>query len=162
MLINGIVSTISYSLSNLISVLEHLEPSWARAFLRRTRFMDPDFQGDVLAVICTFIFLSVFFLRILKKSFLFFVFLGTSYDRFLFAYGFTSSTNHALSASGSILTPISWPQRYSQRSWGGLWSSAIYDFWYSQERTISVRNFVLFFLKQVIFFILIKLFFLRE
>ncbi|KAF8811417.1 hypothetical protein BYT27DRAFT_7336184 [Phlegmacium glaucopus] len=42
---------ISYSLSNLISVLDHLEPSWARAFLRRTRFMDPDFQGDVLAII---------------------------------------------------------------------------------------------------------------
>lgn len=52
-LIHEIVSSISYSLSNLISVLEHLEPSWARAFLRRTRFMDPDFQGDILAVICT-------------------------------------------------------------------------------------------------------------
>lgn len=58
MLINGIVtSAISYALSNLISVLEHLEPSWARAFLRRTRFMDPDFQGDILAVICTFIYI---------------------------------------------------------------------------------------------------------
>ena len=67
-------------------------------------------------------------------------FFCTSYDHFLFAYGFTSSTNHALSASGSILTPISWLQRYSQRSWRGLWSSSIYDFWYSQERTISVRN----------------------
>ena len=62
MLINGIVSAISYALSNLISVLEHLEPSWARAFLRRTRFMDPDFQGDVLAVICTFIFVSFIYL----------------------------------------------------------------------------------------------------
>lgn len=69
------------------------------------------------------------------------MFLGDSYDHFCFAYGFTSSTNHALSASGSILTPISWPQRYSQRSWRGLWSSAIYEFWYPQERTISVRDF---------------------
>jgi hypothetical protein len=34
-------------------VLEHLDPKWSRAFLRRTRFMDPDFQGDTLAVICT-------------------------------------------------------------------------------------------------------------
>ncbi|PPQ72963.1 hypothetical protein CVT24_000165 [Panaeolus cyanescens] len=42
---------ISYSLGHLMSVIEHLEPAWARAFLRRTRFMDPDFQGDVLAVI---------------------------------------------------------------------------------------------------------------
>ena len=56
--INGdVFSAISYSLSNLLSVLEHLELSWARAFLRRTRFMDPDFQGDVLAVICTFNFI---------------------------------------------------------------------------------------------------------
>ncbi|KAF9035517.1 hypothetical protein BJ165DRAFT_1533514 [Panaeolus papilionaceus] len=42
---------ISYSLGHLMSVIEHLDPAWARAFLRRTRFMDPDFQGDVLAVI---------------------------------------------------------------------------------------------------------------
>ncbi|KAJ7172199.1 hypothetical protein C8R46DRAFT_893839 [Mycena filopes] len=42
---------ISYSLSHLMSVVEHMEPSWTRAFLRRTRFLDSDFQGDVLAVI---------------------------------------------------------------------------------------------------------------
>jgi hypothetical protein len=34
-----------------MSVLQHLEPAWTRAFLRRTRFLNPDFQGDVLAVI---------------------------------------------------------------------------------------------------------------
>lgn len=34
-----------------MSVLQHLEPAWTRAFLRRTRFLEPDFQGDVLAVI---------------------------------------------------------------------------------------------------------------
>jgi|SRR6267142_539125 len=34
-----------------MSVLQRLEPAWTRAFLRRTRFLDPDFQGDVLAVI---------------------------------------------------------------------------------------------------------------
>ena len=34
-----------------MSVLQHLEPAWTRAFLRRTRFLDPNFQGDVLAVI---------------------------------------------------------------------------------------------------------------
>ncbi|KIM37523.1 hypothetical protein M413DRAFT_76838 [Hebeloma cylindrosporum] len=48
---------ISYSLSHLISVLQHLDPAWSRAFLRRTRFMDADFQGDVLAVICEFLFI---------------------------------------------------------------------------------------------------------
>jgi hypothetical protein len=42
---------IAYLLSHLMSVLQHLEPAWTRAFLRRTRFLDPDFQGDVLAVI---------------------------------------------------------------------------------------------------------------
>ena len=34
-----------------MSVVERLEPAWARAFLRRTRLLDADFQGDVLAVI---------------------------------------------------------------------------------------------------------------
>ena len=34
-----------------MSVAEHLEPAWSRAFLLRTRFLDADFQGDVLAVI---------------------------------------------------------------------------------------------------------------
>ena len=46
-----ISSEIAYLLSHLMSVLQHLEPAWTRAFLRRTRFLDPDFQGDVLAVI---------------------------------------------------------------------------------------------------------------
>ena len=34
-----------------MSVAEHLEPAWSRAFLLRTRFLDADFQGDILAVI---------------------------------------------------------------------------------------------------------------
>lgn len=38
-----------------MSVVEHLEPAWTRAFLRRTRFLDADFQGDVLAVISMFL-----------------------------------------------------------------------------------------------------------
>ncbi|KII83920.1 hypothetical protein PLICRDRAFT_179954 [Plicaturopsis crispa FD-325 SS-3] len=42
---------IAYSLSHLMSVVEHLNPAWTQAFMRRTRFMDSDFQGDVLAVI---------------------------------------------------------------------------------------------------------------
>ncbi|EKM60249.1 uncharacterized protein PHACADRAFT_246113 [Phanerochaete carnosa HHB-10118-sp] len=41
----------SYLLSHLMSVCELLEPAWRRAFLRRTRLLDADFQGDVLAVI---------------------------------------------------------------------------------------------------------------
>lgn len=43
---------IAYLLSHLRSVEEHLDPEWARAFLRRTRFMESDFQGDILSVIC--------------------------------------------------------------------------------------------------------------
>ncbi|TFY76526.1 hypothetical protein EWM64_g7486 [Hericium alpestre] len=42
---------LGYLLSHLTSVVERLEPAWSRAFLRRTRFLDSDFQGDVLAVI---------------------------------------------------------------------------------------------------------------
>ena len=46
-------SQIAYLLSHLMSVVERLEPAWRRAFLRRTRLPDADFQGDVLAVIST-------------------------------------------------------------------------------------------------------------
>ncbi|KAG0699492.1 hypothetical protein DFH29DRAFT_983489 [Suillus ampliporus] len=42
---------IAYLLSDLMSIAEQLEPAWAHAFLRRTRMLDSDFQGDVLAVI---------------------------------------------------------------------------------------------------------------
>ncbi|KIK64040.1 hypothetical protein GYMLUDRAFT_40270 [Collybiopsis luxurians FD-317 M1] len=41
---------ISYSLSHFLSIIEHLEPAWINALLNRTRFNDPTFQGDVLAV----------------------------------------------------------------------------------------------------------------
>jgi hypothetical protein len=34
-----------------MSIVEQLEPAWSKAFLRRTRFNDTDFQGDILAVI---------------------------------------------------------------------------------------------------------------
>ncbi|KAG2130867.1 hypothetical protein DEU56DRAFT_981991 [Suillus clintonianus] len=42
---------IAYQLCHLMSIVQHLEPAWAHAFLRRTRMLDSDFQGDVLAVI---------------------------------------------------------------------------------------------------------------
>jgi len=42
---------LAYSLSHLLSIVEHMDPSWTRAFLRRTRLLDSDFQGNVLAVI---------------------------------------------------------------------------------------------------------------
>ena len=46
-------SQIANLLSHLTSVLEHMEPAWAHAFLKRTRLSDADFLGDVLAVIST-------------------------------------------------------------------------------------------------------------
>lgn len=46
-------SQISNLLSHLTSVLEHMEPAWALAFLKRTRLSDANFQGDVLAVMST-------------------------------------------------------------------------------------------------------------
>ncbi|KAF8629340.1 hypothetical protein AX15_003501 [Amanita polypyramis BW_CC] len=42
---------IAFALSSLLSIIERLESAWSRAFLRRTRFNDMDFQGDILAVI---------------------------------------------------------------------------------------------------------------
>ncbi|KAH7905721.1 hypothetical protein BJ138DRAFT_1130340 [Hygrophoropsis aurantiaca] len=42
---------VAYLLSHLMSVVEHLDSAWSHAFLRRTRMLDSDFQGDVLAVI---------------------------------------------------------------------------------------------------------------
>ncbi|KAF5356418.1 hypothetical protein D9758_009464 [Tetrapyrgos nigripes] len=42
---------LAYCLSHLLSIVEHLEPAWIQAFLGRTRFIDPNFQGDILAVI---------------------------------------------------------------------------------------------------------------
>ncbi|KAK2462664.1 hypothetical protein APHAL10511_005397 [Amanita phalloides] len=42
---------IAFALSHLVSIVGHLDLSWSRAFLRRTRFSDVDFQGDILAVI---------------------------------------------------------------------------------------------------------------
>jgi len=45
------IRQIAYSLAHLMSILECMEPAWSRALLKRTRFIDPDFQGDILAVI---------------------------------------------------------------------------------------------------------------
>ncbi|KAL5501058.1 hypothetical protein ACEPAH_9445 [Sanghuangporus vaninii] len=50
-IINEIQIEISYLLSHLRSVTEHLELPWAQAFLKRTLLLEPDFQGDVLGII---------------------------------------------------------------------------------------------------------------
>ena len=42
---------IGYHLSCLMSVVVQFEPAWSRAFLRRCRFLDSEFQGEMLAVI---------------------------------------------------------------------------------------------------------------
>ena len=46
-----VIRELAYLLSHLRSVTQHLERTWSRAFLKRTRFLEPDFQGDILAVI---------------------------------------------------------------------------------------------------------------
>ena len=48
---SDMIRQIAYSLAHLMSILECMEPAWSRALLKRTRFIDPDFQGDILAVI---------------------------------------------------------------------------------------------------------------
>lgn len=47
---------LSYSLSHLMSVIEQMDIVWTRAFLMRTRFLDPNFQGDLLAVVSESLF----------------------------------------------------------------------------------------------------------
>ena len=42
---------IAYHLSFLMSVVVQFKPAWSRAFLRRCRFLDSEFQGEMLAVI---------------------------------------------------------------------------------------------------------------
>ncbi|KAF8344985.1 hypothetical protein F5887DRAFT_968850 [Amanita rubescens] len=42
---------VAFAISHLVSIVQNLDPSWSRAFLRRTRFNDANFQGDILAVI---------------------------------------------------------------------------------------------------------------
>ncbi|KAM6495323.1 Protein of unknown function (DUF2422) domain containing protein [Amanita muscaria] len=51
LLILDIQLQLAFALSHLMSIVEQLEPAWSKAFLRRTRFNDTDFQGDILAVI---------------------------------------------------------------------------------------------------------------
>lgn len=65
----GALRQIAYLLSHLMSVAEHLEPAWSRAFLRRTRFLDADFQGDVLAVISTLLIFSAATSRVYSRLF---------------------------------------------------------------------------------------------
>lgn len=52
---------IAYLLSHLMSTIEQLEPQWSQAFLRRTHFMDTDFQGGVLAVFSTSLHFTKYF-----------------------------------------------------------------------------------------------------
>ncbi|KAF8510808.1 hypothetical protein BU17DRAFT_55138 [Hysterangium stoloniferum] len=42
---------LAYHLTHFLSVVDHLEPKWTKAFLLRTRFVDSAFLGDVLAII---------------------------------------------------------------------------------------------------------------
>jgi len=60
--------SITYSLSHLMSVVKHLDSNWARAFLRRTRLANSDFQGDVLAVISTFDLTFAKFVVLIRKK----------------------------------------------------------------------------------------------
>lgn len=90
---------IAYSLSHLISVLKNLEHSWALAFLRRTRFMDPDFQGDLLAVIS-----KLFYLQFACNGLSF----RYSHGFILITNRLSTSPNHAMPTHWSIHPQISW------------------------------------------------------
>ena len=121
---------IAYSLSHLISVVRHLEPSWALAFLRRTRFMDPDFQGDLLAVICASSPSSKYSIGILTS--------GNSDDFFIIKSGSPTSPNHTMPAHWSVHVEIPRTECDSQRGRGRLRASTNPYFWNVEKWAVSV------------------------
>lgn len=61
--LNGLARRkIAYHLSYLMSVVIQFEPAWSRAFLKRCRFLDSEFQGEMLAVISECLISEVSFL----------------------------------------------------------------------------------------------------
>ena len=92
----SIHSEIAYLLSHLMSVLQHLEPAWTRAFLRRTRFLDPDFQGDVLAVISKRASKSFFLTLVDRRYFL------SRYDINRSPHWCSVASNHAVPIARSL------------------------------------------------------------
>ena len=55
---------IAYHLSYLMCVAAQFEPAWSRAFLRRCRFLDSEFQGEMFAVISKHLISEAFLLSV--------------------------------------------------------------------------------------------------
>ena len=77
-----------------MSIIKHLDPSWSKAFLRRTRFDDANFQGDILAVISklTTAYEKQFSLMDVHYS----------DDIYCAAYGASTAANYALPIVGQV------------------------------------------------------------
>lgn len=99
----SIPSEIAYLLSHLMSVLQRLEPAWTRAFLRRTRFLDPDFQGDVLAVI------SKGLTKSLLRTLLIYSILSR-YDINCTSHRCSVASNHTMPIARSLYTLSPWTE----------------------------------------------------
>lgn len=120
--------SIAYSLSHLMSVVEHLEPSWTRAFLKRARFLDPDFQGDVLAVISASSFSPAILVALLISDHRFDC--KCSYDILVSTYRQPTPTSHAVSVTGQVHDEVPWLGRNTPGFGGGLWVAEAFDVGY--------------------------------
>ena len=95
---------IAYHLSYLMSVVVQLEPAWSRAFLKRCRFLDSEFQGEMLAVISEFLassfspFQSDLFGQTVSRS-----------DLHRASKWHSDTTDHTLSVVGSVFEVPPWP-----------------------------------------------------
>lgn len=116
-----------------MSVIGHLEPAWTRAFLRRTRFLDADFQGDVLAVI------SMSKLCHLMPVLTLFY----SHGFYLVAHWDTFAPNNPMSPARPIHAALSWPRCHSKRSGRRLRTSQDSYPGYTEERAVPVSGAVI-------------------
>lgn len=119
-------------LSHLTSVLEHMEPAWAHAFLKWTWLSDMDFQSDILAVVSALPFLLPFFP--LDKRTL---------DRFssIFISNWKpTSPSHAVSTPQSVHGTPSWSQCRARRMRRRFWSTQNVDGGDAREFAVFVHS----------------------
>jgi hypothetical protein len=112
-----------------MSVAEQLEPAWAHAFLRRTRMLDADFQGDVLAVISKF-------LQSLSRVLLTFA----RPNLFCTSNRQSTASGNAMSSPESIHGKTPRFECHPRRVRRRLWPAQGVDHGNARELAVSVRN----------------------
>jgi hypothetical protein len=87
-------SQLASLLSHFMSIVGQLEPNWTRALFTRMKLLDPDFQGEVLAVMSEYMmaYFDLYILIIMILSF-------CSDDIYIAADRHTSPSDHSLSSA---------------------------------------------------------------